>query len=186
MKTLHIVMTLMCVASFAVAQPREGMNKELSLSGSYQDYSSGSSQSRSAFLLSPRVGFYVGENFEIEPEGILLLAEGSEPTYLLNGNLCYNITTTSKARPFVLAGYGIANTTPFFNVPLFHADFGISVLNLGGGLKYYFKEDVAFRLEYRYQKFTGESTTTSLYGYTYTQKVDMKYHSVQFGFSLLL
>ncbi len=185
MKTVQSVLVILCATSFVIAQPREGARTELGLSASYQNYSSGSSSGKGALLLSPRVGFYVIEGLEIEPELLWMVAEGVEPTYMLNGNLSYNFKTEGKAWPFILAGYGTANTVPFFNVPMFRSGFSVGVLNLGAGLKYYVKEDVAIRMEYRYQKFSGEQTE-SYYGFSYTSKIDMKLNTVQFGLSVLL
>ena len=185
MKAL-LVFTLLVSSISLFAQPREGKTKELSISGSYQSYSSGSSTGgSSAFLISPRLGFYAVKGLEIEPEVVLLFATGG-PTYVLNGNISYNFLGTGNGVPFLLLGYGIANTVPFFNVPMTRTDFTVGVLNVGGGVKAYVTEDVALRVEYRYQRFSAEGRTINSGFFSYTEKVDVRIHTIQFGFSVLL
>ena len=67
-----------------------------------------------------------------------------------------------------------------------HTDFGIGVVNLGAGLKAYLTEDIALRIEYRFQKFNGESVVTGPASFSYTDKVDTRIHMLQFGLSVLL
>ena len=179
----------MCVVLLScnslIAQPGEGRSKELSLSGCYQNYSTDeSSQSRAAFLISPRLGFFVFQGFEIEPELVAMLPSSSDIVYMLNGNISYNFIGKGKGVPFVLLGYGIANTVPLFNVPTWKTYIGVGVLNVGGGVKAFLREDIAIRFEYRYQRFTGEGRRQGL-SY-YTQRLDTRIHTVQFGLSVLL
>lgn len=187
MKIARLMVIIVLTATTVHAQPREGKTRELSLSGSYQNYSSGnSSGSSGAFFISPRLGFFVLEGLELEPEILLLLSSGSVPAYLLNGNISYNFISAGKSVPFVLLGYGIANTVPLFNVPFLSTDFGVGVLNAGAGVKIFLKENIALRVEYRYQKFSGEGSTGIIGFFTYTQRVDTRIHTVQFGLSVLL
>lgn len=186
MKTFCFISAIILVSITLSAQPREGKNVELSLSGSYQNYSSGSgSGSSGALLLSPRAGFFLINGLELEPELLLMISSGSDPAYVLNANLCYNFLLEKKSIPFLLIGYGIANTTPFFNVPFGKTDFKIGVFNIGAGLKIFIDNNVAIRLEYRFQKYSGDDVKNS-YGYSYTTKVDTRINTVQFGFSILL
>ena len=186
MRTIQFLTLATFAVTSALAQPSEDLNKELSLSGAYQSFSSGSgSGSSSAFLLSPRLGFFVAGGLEIEPEFLVMFGSGSEAIYMLNGNLSYNFISAGKGVPFVLLGYGTANTIPVFNVPTARTGFGVGVLNMGAGVKAFLKEDIAIRFEYRYQQFSGEGEFD--YGYfSYRQKVDMNIHTVQFGLSVLL
>ncbi len=187
MKTLRFIFIIALTATSVLAQPREGKSKELSLSGSYQSFSTGSSSgSSSAFLISPRLGFFVLEGLELEPEFLLMLSSGSDPVYMVNGNVSYNFLTQGKGVPFLLVGYGLANTVPVFNVPSIRTDFRVDVLNLGGGMKVFLSEDIALRLEYRYQKFTGQGVIVNYDFFLSTQKVDTRIHIVQFGISVLL
>jgi hypothetical protein len=186
MKAPSILLLVVLTAASLCAQPREGKNKELSLSGSYQTYSSGTSaKSGGALLISPRLGFFVKGGLEIEPELLALFASRGSPVYMLNGNISYNFISENKGVPFLLVGYGVSNTVPMFNVPMLIMDFSVGVLNFGGGVKIFVTEDVALRVEYRYQSFNGEEKTYSG-SYSYTQKIDIRSHTVQFGFSFLL
>lgn len=187
MKTICLVMLALVVVTTSFGQPREGRNFELSLSGSYQHYASGSSSSGSgALLVSPRLGYFVFKGLEVEPEIICLFGSSGDPVYMANGNLSYNFISDRPAVPFVLVGYGMANTVPVFGVPFTRTSFAIGVLNVGAGMKVFLHEDVALRLEYRYQAFTGEGEDTNIGYYAYTHKVEAYIHTVQFGFSVLL
>lgn len=187
MKNMFFIAAIVMAASSLLAQPREGKYKEMSLSGSYQNYSSGSSSGSSgAFLISPRVGFYVHEGLELEPELLLMFASGSDPVYVLNGNVSYNFLSVGKGIPFLLVGYGLANTVPIFNVPIGKTGFTVGVLNVGGGVKAFLHEDIAIRIEYRYQNFSGEGEKLNFGGFSYTQKTDISIHTAQFGLSVLL
>ncbi|MBI5474452.1 MAG: outer membrane beta-barrel protein [Ignavibacteriae bacterium] len=187
MKPLAKCLLFVAFVLSAQAQPREGKTRELSISGSYQNYSSGSgSSSSSAFLICPRFGIFVVQGLEVEPEFIAMLATGGS-AYVLNGNLSYNVIGAEKVVPFVLLGYGIANTLPLFNVPMTKYEFTVGVLNVGAGLKVFLRDDVALRLEYRFQNFKGEQKQhISGLIYSYARKVDTQLHTVQFGLSLLL
>jgi opacity protein-like surface antigen len=188
-KTLQFLMIIALTASPLLAQPREGKNKELSLSGSYQNYfSESSSGSSEAFLVSPRIGFYVAEGLELEPEILFMFSSGVDPesVYMLNANVSYNFISAGKSIPFLLIGYGLANTVPLFNVPFTKTDRRVDVLNIGGGVKTYVREDIALRIEYRYQKFTGQGGTTNNGYFSSTREVDTRIHTVEFGLSVLL
>ena len=186
MKLLLFMIIITIYSASIFAQPSEDKNKELSLSGSYQNISSGnSSGSSGAFLISPRLGFFVYKGLELEPEILFMVASGADPVYMLNGNISYNFISKGKVVPFLLVGYGLANTVPLFNIPLIRTDFTVGVLNLGIGIKSFLKDDIAIRVEYRYQNFSGQKETTNSY-YSYSQKVDTRIHTVQFGISILL
>jgi opacity protein-like surface antigen len=187
MKLITISMLCALATMSLFAQPREGKNIELGLSGSYQNRSSGgSSESVGAFLLNPKVGFYVFEGLELEPEMSFMFYSGYNPSYVLNANVSYNFISTANSTPFLLIGYGRANAVPFFNVPSMSMDFGVNVLNLGAGTKVYLNENVAIRIEYRYQRFTGNHQNTYYSSYTFTETVDARIHTLEFGLTVLL
>jgi len=187
MRSLLIVVLVGLMATPLLAQPGEGRNTELSLSASYQNYSTSEGTSSTyALLFSPRMGFFFSDGFEFEPELLMLLSTGTSATYSLNANVSYNFIPSGKSMPFLLLGYGIANTVPFLNVPLMRTDFSVGVLNVGAGVKEFLSEDIALRFEYRYQKYSGQGSTSDYSYYTYTQKVDTKIHTVQLGVSVLL
>lgn len=131
------------------------------------------------------MGFFVYKGLEIEPEVLFMVGSGADPVYMLNGNISYNFISKGKVVTFLLAGYGLANTVPLLNIPLIRTDFTVGVLNLGFGIKSFLKDDIAIRVEYRYQNFTGQKEITNFY-YSYSEKVDTRIHTVQFGISILL
>lgn len=187
MKTVCLIIVTLVAVTALYGQPREGSDLEMSLSGSYQHYATGSGvEGTGVFLVSPRLGFFILKGLELEPEIVCLLSGNSEPVYMLNGNISYNLISTRRAVPFILAGYGVANTVPFLGVPFTRTSFPINVLNVGGGLKVFIHDDVALRIEYRYQAFTGEGEESNYGYYVYSRKIEAYVHTVQFGFSVLL
>ena len=176
MKTLPFIIAL-TFAGTLYAQPDPERHFELGLSGLYQSFS-GASNFRviNGFLISPRLGYEVAKGFEIEPEATLVTVKGSNPAYILNGNVSYNFISTAKAVPFLLLGYGTANEIPFLQIPSVRSGSWMGVLNIGGGVKGYLTKDVAMRVEYRYQTFSGQAQ----------EDVSHEINTVQFGFSVLL
>jgi opacity protein-like surface antigen len=187
MKTAPLVILTVLLATPCLSQIRENKYRELSLSGGYQNISrSGSSSNSSLLLISPRLGFFVNGGLEIEPEAILMVGSGIDVVYMINGNIAYNFSAGPNGVPFLLAGYGVSNTVPVFDVPVTKTAFAVGVLNLGAGMKIFLNDEVAFRVEYRFQNFSGEGDAVAYPGYSYTPKVDYTVHTAQFGFSILL
>jgi len=183
---MKIALLTLCLALPSLSQIREGRSRELGVSGAFQNVSrSGGGNSTTSFWISTRLGFFAGGGLEIEPELSALFGSGFDPAYLLNGNVSYNFPAGSNGVPFLLAGYGIANTVPFMNVPLGRVDYMVGVLNLGAGMKIFLNEDAAIRLEYRFQSFSGSGDRSGIVPYTYTPKTEYRLHTVQFGFSVL-
>jgi opacity protein-like surface antigen len=187
MKRYAVAMLAIVVTVPSFSQIREGKNNELSISGSFQNVSEeGHSDSESAILISPRLGFFVTGGLEIEPEAVVMIGSGAGLSYMVNANVAYNFPGGSNGVPFLLAGYGYANAVPVFGVPAYSPNYGLGVLNLGAGMKIFFAEIVAVRLEYRFQNFNGTGETHSYGDYSYTEDTDITFHTVQFGFSVLL
>jgi opacity protein-like surface antigen len=190
MKSHAILFTLLFTGFTVHAQLSHG-DVETSFSLALQSMSSGGSSSSGGststnLLLSARIGFFPMDRFEIEPEFTVLKAENVNALYLFNANLVYNFElATGKAHPFLLAGYGISNSFPLFDILGVNFDTTIGVLNLGAGMKVFVANNVAVRFEYRYQKFTGSKSGPS-YAYSYTYTIDMNSHTVHVGFSIVL
>jgi len=184
MKTLLFIMTL-AFACTLYAQPDSEKQLELSLSGLYQSFSGTSNDQSDAFIISPRLGFHLVKGFEIEPEATLMSAKRLSPVYMLNGNVSYNFVLFTKAVPFLLIGYGTANEIPFLQLPSVRTGSWIGVLNIGGGVKEYLSKDVALRVEYRYQKFSGQ-VQEILANLSYLATTNHEITTLQFGFSVLL
>lgn len=189
MKVASIFILLVLCAAGSFSQHIPGKRFELSFSGGYESVSSGSSSGSGVFLLTPRLGYFVFQGIEIEGEGTMAFAGGSDPAYVFNGNLSYNFPLEGRAFPFILVGLGVANSVPTFNVPILtfnHTSLG--VLNLGVGIKALVGENVSMRVEYRYQKFTGSQQIEPLFTYPYyangAMDIDIHLTSVMAGFSV--
>jgi hypothetical protein len=145
-------------------------------------------EAQSYFGLDIRVGAYLVEGLSIEPEIYILAVEKSPPAFNLGGNLSYTFTIPeSPVKPFVIAGYGVGNGIPVMQRLMGRASdkLDIPVLRVGGGLKFFLSKQVAVKIEYRYERYTTESTT-SYYYYSYSYKEVQNYHNVLFGFSVFL
>jgi len=167
---------------------------EFSLSGNFGSVSSSSEitgssrsdESQGYILLSIRPGFYIDDGLAIEPEIFWTAIENNPPAFSINGNLAFNLSIPeSHITPFVLVGYGTGNAIPFFQSVLFRFSdkWDISVLNIGTGIKYFFTERIALRTEYRYQRYSQESTY-NFGSFSYTRKNIFNFHHVFFGFSV--
>jgi opacity protein-like surface antigen len=65
----------------------------------------------------------------------------------------------------------------------------IPVPRVGGGVKFFLSKQVALKLEYRYERYSYEnSSTVSFYysSYSYSQKEVWDHHTVLFGISVFL
>lgn len=135
-----------------------------------------------------RVGVFITPEVEVELEGILtvldedlVLGDKADVGFIVSGNLCYNFQVTQKVIPFILAGYGLTNTEPWANTFITYGadDVTLGVFNLGGGFKFPVGKSSAFRVDYRFQDFSGEREE-----YRRTYEIDFQIHSMQFGLSL--
>ena len=181
------LLLLLCAAASSTAQPLpEGKRFEMSLSGGYQSFSAGSgSSSSSIFYISPRLGFFLVEGLELEPEFSGIFVGGGDPGYMVNGNLAYNTRLQGKALGFLLAGYGAANRVPVGGTLSGYYRTTLGVLNLGAGIKVLLSDDIAIRTELRYQRFTGSRTDDfSWGGVGGSQEYDLRLLSFQFGISI--
>lgn len=187
MKIARFLLLLIVFSETSYSQIFEGNRREVSFSGGYQDFTSGSgSNSSGLILLSPRIGVFVFKGLELEPEVILMLSSGSSPVYVANGNVSYNFASTRKEIPFVLIGYGVANAVPIFNLPVSNIGYRVDVFNAGAGLKFRASDDIIFRFEFRYQRFSGTDRTHFYTDYAYNSNTNITVRSVQFGFGFFL
>lgn len=176
---------LFVTAGSAQAQPGRG-SKELSLSPSFTSSKAKESTESSEMLTLPvRLGYFVSDQFEIEPEFVLTVPDESEYTGIVGFfNLCYNFPTEGSAHPFLLAGIGYGNGYK----RLFLAqdlDTGIFCFNFGAGLKLFLNEFVALRTEYRFRKYSGSKEEEGYHG-NYTHDYGIRTHEILVGFSVFL
>jgi len=189
-----LVVTAMTSVAAADAAPRI-RHVEFSIAGSAQAFVGGGD---AAFMVNMplRVGAFIGQDFEVEAEGIASIAEGCSNTlvgYIISLNGLYNFPASERVLPFLLFGFGFANNTPIGNVYVESGcdGLGMSVLNAGFGWKFLFTPKAALRVEYRYQRFSGEfERWRAVYdGYhyraqSYMDKFSFSVHSVFIGVSL--
>ncbi len=181
MKYALILLLVVNPPSVLWGQEETKRKTEISFSVSLQNVSIGEGRSSTSLLAAARVGFYIYKGLQFEPEAIVLLGS-ADPAYMLSGNLVYNFLNNVKTIPFLLAGYGIANTIPVYNIPIYSAGSMTGVLNLGFGIKSFISDNIALRGEYRFQRFSGQQKTYSYYTYsTYSEKLTARIHSFQFG-----
>lgn len=116
-----------------------------------------SSNSVDALTLSARYGYFISNALEFEPELMFGAYENNDPGFIVSMNLAYNIggsNQDNKIVPFVLAGGGVANTFIWLpNIPYVSLDDTHELINAGAGIKAFFTNQIALRLEYRYQRF---------------------------------
>ena len=184
---LSAIVVSLALANAASAQPERGQ-RELSFAAAFMAVNEEEGETNTAFNLSGRVGYYISNRFEFEPEMILSKYEDEDPGFVLSANFLYNVSSPGASRlsPFLLAGIGWSNTLPFFNQTNFgDADRNYTVLNLGMGIKTFLGEWSALRFEYRFQRFLAEEVVLP-YPYRWTYDPSVSYHNLLFGLSVFL
>jgi hypothetical protein len=194
-----LVVTVWAISSQSQSQIRQG-TWEFSFSATAGEVSGSSEYSSSfgtstfkmesqkyvSFVLRP--GFIIVEGLELEPEFYLTAVEGSPAAIAFSGNLAYNISIPeSRVTPFLLVGYGVGNGIPVLGRLLTRssADLDITVLNAGAGVKVFIVDHVAFRVEYRHQRFSYEDTVGSA-PFFFTTKFSQNFNNILFGLSVFL
>jgi len=197
--TILAVLSILLVCGPLHSQTQQGA-WELSLSGNLGSTSSSAEmngsfgsfkseqEARGYVSLALRPGYYLIDGLVVEPEILWTAVEKELPSLCLSGNLAYNFRIPqSQITPFVLVGYGTGNAIPLFQRLFFRASdkLDINVLNVGAGVKFFVAKRIALRTEYRYQRYSQESTRT--YGaLSSTTKTINNFHNVFLGFSVFL
>ncbi len=161
---LFFAALLLIVSSDASAQIERG-DKELSVQMSFMSRSiEQSSSSFWALLLAARYGYFLGKYLELEPEIMFSILKDEDPGFVISANLAHNFSRSNpenKIVPFILGGLGISNTFMFLpNVPFVGQETSWTILNAGAGVKLFVSEQIAVRLEYRFQRFFASSDAT--------------------------
>lgn len=151
LRAIQVLILSACIIGLASAQTQERKDKEVSLSGSYQSFTR---DYLKAFFISTRLGYSIAPGLELEPETMFMFAPEAHPVYMLNGNASYSFSTNKIGNPFILVGYGLANTFPIINNGR-----AVGVLNIGVGVKIFLEQGPTFRIDYRFQKFTSPSSS---------------------------
>ncbi len=179
-KTFHIILLalLVIIPAEVVLSQIESGDKELSVSASFMSRKAeNADEAWTSFIVPIRMGFFVTQNIEIEPEILFSDFKESDAGYIISGNLAYNfnpIDDQKKTFPFIFAGFGFSNTFAFFpNVAwIGDEDESRTLINAGGGFKTFLANSAALRIEYRYQNFMNER--------------NIVYHNVLLGISAFL
>jgi hypothetical protein len=191
------------IASPGLSQTTAG-NWELSLAGNlgsmqsshesswssngYTEHSSSDGDAQTYLGLNLRAGIFVADGFSLEPELYMLAVMDEQPAFNIGANASYTFDVpNSQVKPFLTAGYGIGNAIPLMQRLLGRqsGDFDIPVIRGGGGFKIFVSKQVALKIEYRYERYTNEDESSSLY-YKSTSKTTMNLHNILFGFSVFL
>lgn len=119
----------------------------------------GGDYSITEFVLSPRVGFFLTQGLEFEPQFLFVSldydfgggGDASETHFGILFNLAYNFDTQTKIVPFVNFGFGfltndITGTSPNENTTLIFP-------NLSAGLKTFLSQKNALRIELQYTRY---------------------------------
>ena len=114
----------------------------------------------STFSVPVRVGFFLTNNLEIEPEVIYnymrMSLDGeylSQTTAVLLANVAFNFGTSSQVMPFVVGGAGIIMISEGATDEETVSESGFA-WNVGAGIKWFAANSVALRFEYRFISFS--------------------------------
>jgi len=118
-----------------------------------------------------RVGYFLTDNIEIEPEITHTYMKysyedysGSTTTSLLLANVAFNFNTPSQVMPFVLGGVGLMTERTSYDGES-ESESGFA-WNVGGGIKWFVANRVALRIEYRFIHFPLTTVEDTFYKIT--------------------
>jgi len=157
---------------------------EMSVAGTFGSYSLSTNgndgESTSLVSIAARPGYYVIDGLSIEPELYWTAIEDELPIFNIAANVSYTFRVAeSGVSPFLLAGYGVGNGIPIFQRLIFRSsdEMDVSVLNVGGGVKFFVTTSVALRAEYRFQQFNQDEDSF---------ETTANWHTILLGFSVFL
>lgn len=187
MKTTTIALAAILVVGLcfpALSKTKRG-DLEFSGSMSFMSIHAEWSEERDWYLnMAARTGVFLTSVFEIEPELMMSKWEEADLGFIFSLNLAINMAPSGRDNPmfFLLAGLGSANTTLYLpDIP--YPNVGVDpdmIINAGCGFKAFGTEEIALRVEYRYQRFLGVYSDFD----GHTGGDDLSYHLLFIGFSL--
>ncbi len=163
-RTILIIIVIFSVFTFgkAFGQPQKG-NTEFSFSFSYWLINEKGDDSDEVWFNFPlRLGYYITDNIELEPELTLSINDDTDNLdYIIILNFAYNFKLFKNSTLFTLAGIGYGNAINLFSIAANPDDIDISVkaFDLGAGFKNFITPSVAIRTEYRFTNYWGEGKT---------------------------
>ena len=108
-----------------------------------------------------RFGWYVMGGLELEPEVQVFIPMGSgggDTAYLFQGHVLYNFSLAGKIVPFIGGGAGVGNGLPIWGVIEGGSDYNSFVYVGMVGAKFMIGNSAAFRVEYRFNRFSWDSS----------------------------
>ncbi len=153
-------------------QPVKGA-KELSIAGSIWVISYPGHHYEIYINIPARVGYYLTDGLEIEPEIVFTKALWGDVGFFLMGNLAYNFRALESVIPFVLLGVGCGSGV-YSPYGACNSGGGITAIDLGGGVKYSIVNSTALRIEYRITE------------YPIIGELNYPIHNIFIGFSVFL
>jgi hypothetical protein len=152
-------------------------------------YSWGDESSKMYGTLSLTAGYYIIDQFSVEPEINYFAYEGAPPgeSILLNLSYTYPLKHSIVAL-FIRGGYGLGNATSFLGIPdviIRSSDnFDVKTYNAGAGVKLIIAQNVALRIEMNYRLQTYTQDYSGFTSYSFENKNSVMKLFV--GFSVLL
>ncbi len=163
-KRIAVVLSVCCMLIFAAemlyAQIEKG-GKEFSVAASFMARKAENQKEFATIFTVPiRFGIFATRAIEFEPELLFTKFKEEDTGYVFSANLAYHFSSghpQQKAVPYIFGGLGVSNTFLFLYNTLYPERTGdhFTVLNLGAGIKQFISQDVALRMEYRFQDFMG-------------------------------
>lgn len=146
-------------ASGSTERALEKGRVELSTAASFASTrSEGESESANVLNVPLRVGWFVSRQAEIEGELLLshFSSGGDSSTGVIgSGRVLYHFGGGARTVPFVFAGGGVGNAAELLNLAL-DVDRTVSHWEVGAGIKTFVGSRAAFRLEYRFARFSAQ------------------------------
>ncbi len=153
------VVLLFLASTVVLAQPASGKKWEIGTSISFDSTKPVDGPSSTILDVPVRVGYFIWRGLEIEPELQMSFFGGDIDAgtgILFSLNAAYNFSLTDKRlMPFVRAGYGFGNGFREFELVFKTEGFSTTAPNFGGGIKYFFGDMAAVRVEYRFTSYSA-------------------------------
>jgi len=151
--TILIVVSAFLLTGWTFAQPVPGKKVEFSVSGYFSSFKYENDHDATDFLNIPlRLGIFLWKGLEFEPEVVLTIPDRFKDTGIVfRANLAYHFRPLQKTLFFVLAGGGYGNAIEAMTLAA-DQEKGVTVFNLGAGIKQIIGDSAALRLEYRFSR----------------------------------
>src|SRR5262249_5419075 len=134
-----------------------------------------------------RVGGLLTRSLELEGEVLFTHYDSSGDSgtgTVASGHLLYHFATRSRIVPFLLAGGGFGDCVAYAGLAA-DQERGVAVLEGGAGVKGFFGDRAALRVEYRFTRFSsGASEESTGFGGLFSDSVQVTSHRLFVGVSV--